>query len=407
MGVHADVPFRKAQVALHKTTEYLALEVSFGHPSTPDWDDFEWHVARAVCALHGIAALLTERRRWRGPDFWEDFLLEQRHQTALRDVRITSLLTRLDELARSAGITIVALKGAALVALQISKGELRPRGDIDLLVAEQDIEPAIGLIRALGYEELYVTARHRVFDVREGSPPSGFAEHITHSVKIELHTRVAERLPLTEVDITQRLFAGTAGLGIVFYASRHALLLHLLLHAAGNMRARALRFLQLHDIAQLAGQLTAADWKCLVSGGDTWWMFPPMALVERYFPAAIPASVFRSVRAACRPVLRSRSLAHEVTTVSWSQLRISAFPGIEWSASVFEALRFMRSRVWPSRAALDELREGLQHVPWLHSVPWYGKSHLWRILRWLVARPPRVQTFYAVASALRDRPSPH
>ena len=39
---------------------------------------------------------------------------------------------------------------------------------------------------------------------------------------------------------------------------------HLLLHAAGNMRAHALRLVQLHDIALLAPRLDAAAWERLL-----------------------------------------------------------------------------------------------------------------------------------------------
>jgi hypothetical protein len=42
--------------------------------------------------------------------------------------------------------------------------------------------------------------------------------------------------------------------------------------------------------------------------------------------------------------------------VSWSNIRVEAFPGMEWSRTPREALKFMSSRVWPSREARSELR---------------------------------------------------
>ena len=42
-------------------------------------------------------------------------------------------------------------------------------------------------------------------------------------------------------------------------------MMHLLLHAAGNMRARALRLIQLHDIARLAQAFGSGDWKELLA----------------------------------------------------------------------------------------------------------------------------------------------
>jgi len=40
--------------------------------------------------------------------------------------------------------------------------------------------------------------------------------------------------------------------------------------------------------------------------------------------------------------------------------------------------------------------------PHLRRVPWYQLSHGRRIVRWLVSRPPRVQTITSVAAALRN-----
>jgi hypothetical protein len=71
-----------------------------------------------------------------------------------------------------------------------------------------------------------------------------------------------------------------------------------------------------------------------------------------------------------------------------------------WSRNPLDALRFMLSRALPSRRALAELEVARHAQPQLDEVPWYGASHASRILRWLVARPPRVQTMVSVRAAL-------
>jgi hypothetical protein len=63
-------------------------------------------------------------------------------------------------------------------------------------------------------------------------------------------------------------------------------------------------------------------------------------------------------------------------------------------------LQFMRSRVWPSREARSELKEGAAQIPGSATIPWYGISHGARILRWIFTRPPRVQTLLPVRAAL-------
>jgi hypothetical protein len=94
----------------------------------------------------------------------------------------------------------------------------------------------------------------------------------------------------------------------------------------------------------------------------------------------------------------------DLTTVSWSNLRINAFPGIEWSRSPLEALRFAKSRIAPSREALDELESAMKVLPGLQTIPWYGQGHLTRIMRWMFGRPPRVQTMRSVLDAMSSRP---
>jgi hypothetical protein len=92
-----------------------------------------------------------------------------------------------------------------------------------------------------------------------------------------------------------------------------------------------------------------------------------------------------------------------LTDVSWSNLRIHAFPGIDWSRTPGDALRYIRSRLVPSRRALADVASTVRRQPHLERVPWYGVSHGKRIVRWLVSRPPRVQTILSIAAALEDR----
>jgi len=64
--------------ALRATTGRLAGEIANPSAQPPAWDEFEWGVARAVCAMHGLAALLANRLKWQGPSSWSSFLIEQR-----------------------------------------------------------------------------------------------------------------------------------------------------------------------------------------------------------------------------------------------------------------------------------------------------------------------------------------
>jgi hypothetical protein len=118
--------------------------------------------------------------------------------------------------------------------------------------------------------------------------------------------------------------------------------------------------------------------------------------------ARVPVDRLAELRSACPRQLRVRYDQVSVYEVSWSNLRIAALPGWEWSHSLADTLRLAGSRLYPSRGALDELAFARESQPQLQQVRWYGAPHIERIVRWLVARPPRVQTITAVAAALQD-----
>ena len=131
-----------------------------------------------------------------------------------------------------------------------------------------------------------------------------------------------------------------------------------------------------------------------------WWAFAPMMLTARYYPAAIPPRVLTRLGIHCPSLLKRHTQRRGLVDVSWSNIHIEAFPGVEWSRTPGEAFQFMKSRIWPSREALRELSEAAAQIPGVSAVPWYGLSHGKRIVRWIFTRPPRVQTMVSVRAAL-------
>ena len=117
-------------------------------------------------------------------------------------------------------------------------------------------------------------------------------------------------------------------------------------------------------------------------------------------PGSIPPDVLESFRVLCPRRLRAHVQQSGLYEVSWSNLRIAALPGSEWARTPLELLRFAKSRLLPSRAALQELAQAVAVVPAYSRQRWYGASHFERILRWIFSRPPRVQTMISVRAAL-------
>ncbi len=398
-------PFKVIAAALRRVTEHLARELYSPQPAAPDWTELEWGIARAVASMQGITALLARRLRWRGPPQWQSFLEIQLAHSVVRDARIGALIANVDRAMRAADIGCIGLKGTALRTLGLYHPGERPMGDVDLLARPGEFERASAALGTVGYQEWYATWRDTTFIPSGPRPAIRAGEHPDNVISIELHGAVAAALPATYVEITADCLAGHSTPGVSRYPNHAALMRHLLLHAAANMRANALRLIQLCDIARLAARLSPADWEELNAGGEeSWWIFPPLTLCERYNPGRIPGDVFAAARARCPRLLRASATRWTLSDVSWSNLRIAAFPGMTWSRSLPEAFRFARSRVFPNRAELRGLDFALSEKPQLARIPWYGLSHPARILRWLFGYPPRVQTLSSVLAELSDPP---
>jgi putative nucleotidyltransferase-like protein len=392
------------QAALRKTTEVLAKELGSPTQCVPDWSDFEWAVARAVAAIHGVSPLLSRGLRWRGPAGWVKFLEQQRSHTTLRHGRIEALLRLIDHEARKAGIAAVALKGVALHALDIYRAGDRPMADVDLLVRPQDARGAVRVLERLGYSESSASWKERVFTPIDHQDANALGEHAGNDIKIELHERICERLPWRITDISEFIHPAEPRPGCNGYPSKASLMSHLVLHAAGGMAFQSLRLLHLHDLSRLSMVMTSDDWRQLLQSrrrpGELWWRFPPLELTSRYFPATIPAEVLAAAAADCPYWLQLASRRRSLCDVSLSHLWVDAFPGIEWSRSVGELIEYAASRLRPSAGHLAGRERLARNEAWARQDQWSGLSQGRRILRWVTSRPTRPATMHAIRAAL-------
>jgi hypothetical protein len=400
-------PLRRIDVALRAATAVLAQELVDPTSQSPAWDGFEWGIAKAVAVMQGIAPLLARGSRWSDRPRWQEFLGEQRRHVAVRQHRIEVLLAEIDAMARSHGVPLVPLKGAALHMLDIYEPGDRPMADIDLFVPLEAKAAAGTALGELGFEVTFENRRHQLFELRGPERRSvEFGEHADNPIKIELHTTIREHLPVEETDITGLIAPLQPQPGLNGYRSPVYLMMHLLLHTASNMRARALRLIQLHDIARLGSRFSSDDWHELLaarpSGRSAWWAAPPLLLAARNCGAGVPNSILAALEKDCSWPLRRVAPRQSVADVSWSNIQVHAFPGIEWSRSPVEAMQFMFRRLWPNGETRTELRHFAEHEQGKSTISWYGVSQRRRILRWVFSRPPRVQTLRVVQAALEQ-----
>jgi hypothetical protein len=391
---------------LCKVTETLARELASPTRIVPDWSEYEWTVARAVAAMHGISPLLAGSVQWQGPKAWTKFLNEQRTHTRARHWRIQELLKVVDQKAREAELAATALKGAALHRLGLYDAGDRPMADVDLLVRPADVDRTALLLNSLGFRQSGETWKEREFTPVEESSAAELGEHAANSLKIELHERICEKLPLQITDVSDFIFPLKPTAGLNAYPSNASLMRHLLLHAAGSMAFQCLRILQLHDIALLAGRMSDADWKEMHSSRlphvPVWWAYPPLELTSRYYQGTVPASVLEDTKDDCRFIFRTLGSKKSLVDVSYSYLWVKAFPGIEWSQSIGELLAFTASRVRPTSLHLAKRKHLATTQIWAKEDEWSRLTQGRRLLRWLASRQARPVTMHAIAAAFSD-----
>jgi hypothetical protein len=389
--------------ALLATTELLAVELASPTDTAPQWNELEWRVAQAVAAMHGVSPLLARTLRWQGPLTWQSFVQRQREHTHLRHVRIVELLEELDTRASAGGIAFVPLKGAALCELGIYQAGDRPMADIDILVAESDREATGKLLRAMAYDESVSTWRNAVFETSGVKRVAELGEHCANPIKIELHCLVAERQPVFEKNISSLVWPDRPRAGTNSYRSVSALMLHLLLHAFGNICDVGLRMIQLQDIALLARRMSESDWDEVLPASvaaERWWLFPPLQCLSRYYPASVPARTM-SLAASHRPwLLKLMDRDEKISSLSLSNARVQAFPAIRRAGSVEEMCRYVAGRIRPGQDVIKVRRENAKGHPGAAGHRWAHASQGRRVLHWLFSRPTRMETMSSVNAAL-------
>jgi hypothetical protein len=394
----------RIESALRKTTEFLVRELARPTDVVPDWSNFEWRVARAVATIHGVSALLAHMLRWQSPESWRQFLAEQSKHTATRHRRMQDVLADIGNNAVSRGIPVVPLKGGALDAIRRYEPGFRPMADLDLLVRGEDEQRTARMLESLGFHEAFVTERHRVFTLQKAAPAAAFGEHAGNYIKIELHTRIAEELPVRVVDISALLLGPSPVPGLNPYPSSGALMGHLLLHSAAAMTGRVLRMIQLQDIARLSARMTQADWGDLLTRFSTperraWWVWPPLSMAARYFPG-IPEEVLSEAAVGVPRLLRRACARDTISDLSFSALWFKALPGIEWADSFGEKLALTARRVVPPRHAEHKRMILAREEPYLADQNWPRMSHLRRLWTWATSRQARPPTLHVVRAAL-------
>jgi hypothetical protein len=401
-------PSRVLYSMLGGITDVLARELVEPSGQTPDWSEAEWRLARAVAAIHGVSGLLANGVAWPdAPRVWASFLADQRQHIASRHLRIEEALRHIEDAARTEGIALLGMKGSALRKLGVYAPGERPMADVDLLARPDDLQRVAHLLQSIGFCQGDVTPRHSMFEPKVSHAPASLGECSANDVKIELHTLIREQLPLLEVDITDSVFPSDQPAGLRPYPSTAELMLHLILHAAGNMVIRTLRLVQLHDLGRLTARMSDVDWDGVLrlasgSGGNGWWLYPPLALTRLYTGAAVPEAVLEFARRGCPRQLATLCRGRELTGFSLSNPWVALFPALCWTRFGPERMRYLYGRLVRTRVSVYR-QAAFSRNPVLAEGAWKKLSGSRRLVSWALGRAPRLGTLAAIEAAFAER----
>lgn len=260
----------------------------------PQWPDAAgWDALDAMAAQHRLRPLLLHRARAAGdwpvpPEVLARWAGANR-DAALASLRYKAALGDLVRILGDAGITFLALKGARLAWRDYPAPGLRPLRDLDLLVAEGEVERAFAVLEAAGL-------------VMDGGDEAAHAEALEHDkhlpplwharreVTVELHHRLTDPparhgYHMPQIDPATVIARAEPGADGVLFPAADDMLAHLIIHALYNHRLDCgpLVLADLHFLIRTGGIDWTRFWQGAAAQQWTRGAMLLLALTERHF----------------------------------------------------------------------------------------------------------------------------
>ena len=312
-------PVTHRQVAeLAALCDLLAAWVAAPPARPPLWQEADWRRFRVAAGVHGVAPLLG--RRLGGEAGWQgsaagDWLGDQYAANCRRVERLHLELRAVLARFAAAGVPLMPLKGALLGVLCYADPGERPMADLDLLVHRRDLDRAVALLGELGYEEVSGGRKHlKLARAAAREIVDAGREHPDNPRWIELHPACCEWLDDEQVELTDCIWATASEAWLLgepaWLPGPSAHWIYLLVHGSHHILINRFRLVQLLDLLRLEPHLPAGDVPGAllttlaspeVPAAILRAVYPPLALLERYFPAdAADASGRGGLRRAMR-----------------------------------------------------------------------------------------------------------
>ena len=230
----------------------------------------QWLAVVILAQQHGVKALLYRQLKILGltdqvpPGILKPLRIDYLNE-ANRNIQLFRELGNILSVLHRENIPVIPLKGAYLAEHVYGNIAVRPMGDVDLLVKQEDL---------WGVEEILTEMSYNRFHPGKGEEGSRHVEfkHAKLGVKVEIHWDFVTEGFSLRVDL-QELWnrtkpATVAGVGVAAM-SPEDLLLHLCIHASDHVFEMGLRLLC--DITEtLRRNQREIDWVCIQHRADMW-----------------------------------------------------------------------------------------------------------------------------------------
>lgn len=208
------------------------------------------------------------------------------------------------------GIQALPLKGIVLADRYYPDPLTRAMRDIDLLIHKADETKATTALSKLGYRAFGRQSKSTLLVQGEKLAESWSPDHLR---PVDLHTRSVDDIAFLGLDLDALLWDRSTrvellGVPDVPVLRPAVLMFHVALHASNNWVRRDPMLSHLRDLEILSSRLDQADWGELAElsdRGSARNIFPALAFLARYVPAAIPIEVFHSMEKQTPPRLRT------------------------------------------------------------------------------------------------------
>lgn len=264
-------------------------------------EDLDWGYILRHCSFHLTSLLFYNLQKIDGdhvvPRSVMDKLAERYVLIFYRNTQICSILRQVLERFQNEGIPVILLKGVALGGTVYSDVDLRPSGDIDLLVKKADLQNAAAVLSEMGY-----TLSPSIIDYEDHHhipPYVKLDEKLNESMSIEIHHNIAPEPLMSRIDADclweNPQVANISGIEALVLSPEN-LILELCVHLSRRFSDKRYLF----DISESISHYgTRLDWHYVIEKSNKWrigsFVYYPLFLAKEVMDANVPVHVLNSL----------------------------------------------------------------------------------------------------------------